>query len=65
VRRQIADFNVKIAATPAFFWMTTEDNARTTQLLAGRAFVRAQLAATAQGLSMHLLQQALQGYPEQ
>jgi hypothetical protein len=45
--------------------MTTEDNARTTQLLAGRAFVRAQLAATAQGLSMHLLQQALQGYPEQ
>jgi hypothetical protein len=65
VRRQIADFNVKIAATPAFFWMTTEDNARTTQLLAGRAFVRAQLAATAQGLSMHPLQQALQEYPEQ
>ena len=65
VRRQIDDFNMKIAATPAFFWMTTEDNARTTQLLAGRAFVRAQLAATAQGLSMHPLQQALQEYPEQ
>jgi hypothetical protein len=54
-----------IAATPAFFWLTTEDNARTTQLLAGRAFVRAQLAATAHGLSMHPLQQALQEYPEQ
>jgi hypothetical protein len=65
VRRQIDDFNATIAATPAFFWMTTEDNARTTQLLAGRAFVRAQLAATAQGLSMHPLQQALQEYPEQ
>lgn len=65
VRRQIDDFNVKIAATPAFFWMTTEDNGRTTQLLAGRAFVRAQLAATAHGLSMHPLQQALQEYPEQ
>jgi hypothetical protein len=65
VRRQIDDFNTKIAATPALFWMTTEDNARVTQLLAGRAFVRAQLAATAQGLSMHPLQQALQEYPEQ
>jgi hypothetical protein len=65
VRRQIDDFQVKIVATPAFFWMTTEDNARTTQLLAGRAFVRAQLAATAHGLSMHPLQQALQEYPEQ
>jgi hypothetical protein len=65
VRRQIDDFDATIAATPAFFWMTTEDNARTTQLLAGRAFVRAQLAATAHGLSMHPLQQALQEYPEQ
>ena len=65
VRRQIDDFDAKIAATPAFFWMTTEDNGRATQLLAGRAFVRAQLAATAHGLSMHPLQQALQEYPEQ
>jgi hypothetical protein len=65
VRRQIDDFNATIAATPAFFWMTTEDNARTTQLFAGRAFVRAQLAATAHGLSVHPLQQALQEYPEQ
>ena len=32
---------------------------------AGRAYMRAQLAATAHGLSMHPLQQALQEYPEQ
>ena len=32
---------------------------------AGRAYVRAQLAATAHGLSMQPLSQALQEYPEQ
>lgn len=62
---QISDFNDKIATTPAFFWMISESNDRITQLQAGRAYVRAQLAATAHGLSMHPLQQALQEYPEQ
>lgn len=62
---QITGFNEAIAATPAFFWMVTQDNQRTTQVEAGRAYVRAQLAATAAGLSMHPLQQALQEYPEQ
>jgi hypothetical protein len=65
IRGQIKDFNALIAATPAFFWLVSERNDRTTQLLAGRAYVRAQLAATAQGLHMHPLQQALQEYPEQ
>lgn len=62
---QIKEFDAKIEATPAFFWMVTEDNQRRTQVQAGRAYVRAQLAATAHGLSMHPLQQALQEYPEQ
>ena len=62
---QIKDFAVKIEATPAFFWMVTDGNHRRTQVNAGRAYVRAQLAATAAGLSMHPLQQALQQYPEQ
>jgi len=31
--------------TPAFFWMVTEGNDRKTQMNAGRAYVRAQLAA--------------------
>ena len=65
VQKQIDDFNNTIASTPAFFWMTTDGNSRTTQLLAGRAYARAQLTATAYGLSMHPLQQALQEYPEQ
>ena len=61
---QIKDFNAKIAGTPAFFWMVTEGNGRKTQVNAGRAYARAQLAATAQGLSMQPLSQALQEYPE-
>ena len=62
---QIKDFNAKITATPAFFWMVTEGNGRRTQVNAGRAYVRAQLAATAHGLSMQPVSQALQEYPEQ
>ena len=65
VTQQVQDFNAKIDATPALFAMVTEANDRATQVQAGRAYVRAQLAATAQGLSMHPLQQALQEYPEQ
>jgi hypothetical protein len=61
----MADFNDKIAATPAFFWLVTEGNDRKTQIGAGRAYVRAQLAATAHGLAMQPLSQALQEYPEQ
>jgi hypothetical protein len=62
---QIKDFNAKIAGTPAFYWLVTEGNDRKTQVNAGRAFARAQLAATAHGLSMQPLSQALQEYPEQ
>src|SRR6187549_2754670 len=62
---QLEDFNKKLQATPAFFWLVTEGNDRSTQVNAGRAYVRAQLAATSQGLAMHPLSQALQEYPEQ
>ncbi|RJP66386.1 MAG: twin-arginine translocation pathway signal protein [Comamonadaceae bacterium] len=62
---QIQDFNTKIDTTPAFFWLVSEGNDRATQVNAGRAYVRAQLAATAAGLSMQPLSQALQEYPEQ
>jgi hypothetical protein len=65
IQGQIKRFNAAIDSTPAFFWMVTPDNERVTQLLAGRAYVRAQLAATAHDLAMHPLQQALQEYPEQ
>jgi len=62
---QIEDFGRKLQATPGFLWMVSEGNARETQVNAGRAYVRVQLAATAQGLAMQPLQQALQEYPEQ
>lgn len=62
---QIRDFNTVIDSTPMFFWTATDDNSRLSQLNAGRAFVRMQLTATALGLSMHPIQQALQEYPEQ
>lgn len=45
--------------------MVTDANDRTTQVNAGRAYVRVQLAATVQGVVMQPLQQALQEYPEQ
>jgi hypothetical protein len=62
-RSQIEDFDRKIASTPAFLWMVSDDNARTSQVHAGRAYARVQLAATAHGLGMQPLQQALQEYP--
>lgn len=62
---QLQDFADKIASTPAFVWLSTPDNTRTSQIAAGRAYVRLQLAATAQGLAMQPLSQALQEYPEQ
>ena len=62
---QIKDFNAKLGSTPGFLWMVTDGNDRATQVNAGRAYVRAQLAATAFGVSLQPLQQALQEYPEQ
>jgi hypothetical protein len=64
-RQQVQGFAEKLESTPGFLWLATPDNHRVTQLLAGRAYVRLQLAATAQGLSMQPLSQALQEYPEQ
>lgn len=62
---ELDDFKKKIASTPAFTWLMTRDNSRATQIAAGRAWVRQQLQATAQGLAMQPLSQALQEYPEQ
>ena len=62
---QLEDFNRKLDATPAFLWMVTDGNDRATQIDAGRAYARVQLAATAHGVAMQPLQQALQEYPEQ
>mgnify|MGYP001063160650 CR=1 FL=1 len=62
---QIKDFGAKMASTPGFLWLVSRGNDRPTQVNAGRAYARVQLAGTAQGVAMHPLQQALQEYPEQ
>jgi type IV secretory pathway TrbD component len=61
---QIKDFDANLASTPGFLWMVTQANDRETQVNAGRAYARVQLAATGQGLAMQPLSQALQEYPE-
>jgi len=65
IKKQIEEFDGKLEATPGFLWMVTAGNDRKTQVNAGRAYARVQLAGTAHGLSMQPLSQALQEYPEQ
>lgn len=65
IKEQLERFNTAMATTPACIWLSSDRNDRSTQLQTGRAYVRLQLAATGQGLSMHPLSQALQEYPEQ
>ena len=47
-----------------FIWLKTKGNSRAEQLDAGRDWVRLNLAATQQGLSMQPMSQPLQEYPE-
>jgi len=47
-----------------YLWLAGDGNARITQLTAGRAYVRLHLQATAAGVDMHPLSQALQEFPE-
>lgn len=48
----------------AHLWQTTPGNSRTEQIRAGEDWVRMNLAATALGLGLQPLSQALQEYPE-
>lgn len=48
----------------AFVWLTTQDNARATQLKAGRAYLRLHLKTTELGLAQHPMSQLLQEYSE-
>jgi hypothetical protein len=62
---QIKDFNRKLDSTPGFLWLVTDGNERVTQVNAGRAYARVQLAATACGVSLQPMQQALEEYAEE
>jgi len=50
--------------TPGYLWIKSSGNTRSDQIASGRAYVRANLAAAAIGLSMHPVSQALQEFPE-
>lgn len=47
-----------------YFWIASRGNSRASQLQTGRAYVRAHLHATAEGIDMHPLSQALQEFKE-
>lgn len=63
-RESLAFYDRACRSAMAFVWSTTPTNTRRAQLDAGRAWVRAQLAANALGLSFHPVSQALQEFPE-
>jgi nitroreductase len=48
----------------AFVWIVSPDNDRLSQIAAGRAYARLNLTATALGLAMHPMSQALQEFRE-
>jgi len=58
---------LKVAADTSrgFIWVITPDDSRAHQIAAGRAYVRANLAAAGQGLAMHPWSQGLQEYATQ
>jgi hypothetical protein len=64
VKGQLDDFAEKIASTTSFLWLTSRGNDRVAQVNAGRAYARVQLAATAQGVVMQPLSQAIQEFKE-
>jgi hypothetical protein len=62
--QRVMDRWAPIETGSGYLWLAGGDNARTTQLNSGRAYVRQQLQATAAGVDMHPLSQALQEFPE-
>ncbi len=57
-------FRPIMGSAMAYLWIATDANRRIDQLEVGRAWVRANLKATALGLGVHPLSQALQEYSE-
>jgi hypothetical protein len=63
-RQQIPILKQPFDTAMAFLWQTTAGNRRADQIAAGRDYVRLNLAATAAGVSMQPLSQALQEFAE-
>ncbi|MEX0956788.1 MAG: twin-arginine translocation pathway signal protein [Rhizobiaceae bacterium] len=63
-KQQIPVLRAPFDTAMAFMWLTTSGNSRADQINAGRDHVRLNLAATALGVAMHPISQALQEYTE-
>ena len=57
-------YRAMLAATPAYVTVAADDDSRAGAFAAGRAYLRANLTATALGLAMQPVSQALQEFPE-
>lgn len=53
-----------IQSAQGFIWLNSDDNSRTSQLIAGRDWLRINLAAQKLGVGVQPLSQALQEFPE-
>jgi hypothetical protein len=62
--QRVMDRWVPFETGSGYLWLTSADNHRPTQVNAGRIYVRQHLQATAAGVDMHPLSQALQEFPE-
>jgi hypothetical protein len=63
-RQGVEIYRAMLAATPAYAVITTAGNTRADQIAAGRQWLRLNLTATARGLALHPVSQALQEFPE-
>jgi hypothetical protein len=61
---QMARYKETFDSTPAFLWLISEGNARADQIMAGRAWLRANLLANSLGLSVAPVSQVLQEFAE-
>ncbi|NWH08396.1 MAG: nitroreductase family protein [Alphaproteobacteria bacterium] len=59
----LANVTAQIDASPSFGWIITPQNDRPMQIAAGRAYVRANLAATGAGVALCPLSQILEEFP--
>jgi hypothetical protein len=63
-KRGVERYRPMLEQTPGYLWIKSSGNTRSDQIASGRAYMRANLAAAAAGLSMHPVSQALQEFPE-
>ena len=63
-KRQLESRMALMYATPTWIWIDSDDDSRATQVEAGRAYLRLDLAAAAAGVAIHPNSQVLQEFVE-